>query len=339
MMKKTIFLSVVFVGVALLLMGGIPVKEIEAAPTIVLKAVTAWPVTHVGNDYYKEFIKRVNDRAKGELEIKLLGGPEVVAVFDQLKALSTGTVDVVHAANSYYAGAVPEGTVVDLALPNELIPFLRKSGVWDTYVQSYVERGKAVFLGMNWIGMPFYVMTNKPVSKLEDIKGMKLRSMGGLIDILVGGTGASVVKIASAEVYEGLQRGIVDGAIRNTISLIEFKEYEVLKYIISPPFCTSSGAVWVGEKKWETIPKHLQTMMKEVMVETEKEAFDYYAKIDKSRLKEAQEKHGMKIVHLGKNDVAKFNEIRTSAPIKDWIVKRAPKFGPTIYEKMLPYLK
>ncbi len=314
-------------------------KKGEAAPKILIKAVSGWPVTHVGNDYYKEFIKRINDRTKGEIEIKLLGGPEVVATFDQLKALSTEVVDMVHAAQSYYAGIVPEGTVVDLLLPNELLPFLRESGVWDTYVQAYSERAKAVFLGNVWIGMPFYMMTNKPVSKLEDVKGLKVRGLGGLLDILAGEMGASVVRIASAEVYEGLQRGIVDGAIRNTISLVEFKEYEVLKNIIFPPFCTSSGAVWVGEKKWNTIPKPLQKTIKEVMVETEKDAFNYYSKMDKDRLKEAQEKHGMKVVSLTKEDIAKFNQIRSSAPIRDWIYKKAPKFGPPIYEKMLPYIK
>ncbi len=338
-MRKAIFLFVFFFFGMSIVTVGFLTEEVGAAPKILLKAVTGWPVTHVGNDYYKEFIKRVNDRAKGEMEIKLLGGPEIVSTFDQLKALSTEVVDVVHAAQSYYAGIVPEGTVVDLLLPHELVPYLRESGVWDSYVQAYVEKAKAVFLGNVWIGMPFYLMTNKPVSKLEDVRGLKIRGLGGLLDILAGEMGTSVVRLASAEVYEGLQRGIVDGAIRNTISLVEFKEYEVLKYVIFPPFCTSSGAVWVGEKKWNTLPKPLQNMMKEVMVETERDALKYYGNMDKDRLKEVQEKHGMKVVYLTKEDIAKFNKIRLSPAIKDWVYKKAPKFGPLVYDKVVPYIK
>ena len=337
-MKRITVLSIVLVGVGVFLLGP-SAKESEAAPKIAIKAVTAWPVTHVGNDYYKEFIKRVNDRAKGELEIKLLGGPEVVSAFDQLKALSTEVVDMVHAAQSYYAGIVPEGTVVDLLLPNELVPYLRESGVWESYTQTYKEKAKAVFLGNVWIGMPFYLMTNKPVSKLEEVKGLKIRGLGGLLDILAGEMGASVVRLASAEVYEGLQRGVVDGAIRNTISLVEFKEYEVLKYVVFPPFCTSSGAVWLGERKWNTIPKHLQNMLNEIMIETEKDALKYYGNMDKDRLREVQEKHGMKIVNLTKEDIAKFNQIRLSPNIKDWIYKKGGKFGPPLYDKVVPYIK
>ena len=108
---------------------------------------------------------------------------------------------------------------------------------------------------------------------------------------------------------------------------------------MSPPICTSSGAVWIGEKKWNTIPKELQQMIKETMIETEKGAFNAYAKMDKDRLKEAQEKHGLKLVNLSEKDVKTFNQIRLGPAVKDWIYKKAPKFGPPIYEKMVPYIK
>jgi hypothetical protein len=108
-----------------------------------------------------------------------------------------------------------------------------------------------------------------------------------------------VVKIASAETYEGLQRGIVDGALRNTVSLVEFKEYEVMKNIIFPPAYGSYGSVFI----------------------------------------EVEEKHNMKIVYLSDKDIVKLNETRAGAAIKDWIYQKSPKFGPPIYEKMIPYIK
>ena len=336
-MKKTIILLVVF-GIAALMMG-LPVIKSEAAPKIVINAVSCWPITHVGNDYYKEFIKRVNEKCKGEVEIKLLGGPEVVAVFDQLKAAGTGVVDLIHGDPNYWSGIVSEGTIPQLAKYKFELKAFRESGIIELFNQVYLERGKVSFLGVTWIGMPFYIMTKKPVSKLEDIRGLKLRSMGGLADVLLGEFGASVVKIASAETYEGLQRGIVDGALRNTVSLVEFKEYEVMKFVIFPPVYGSYGAVFIGEKIWNKIPKNLQKLIEETMIETEVEPYAFYHKMDRARLKEVQEKHGMKIVSLSDNDIVKVNETRAGAAIKDWIYKKGPKFGPLIYEKMLPYMK
>ena len=336
-MKKAISLLAVLVAVLFLM--GPPVNKCNAAPKIMINAVSCWPITHVGNDYYKELIKRINKKCKGEVEIKLLGGPEVVAVFDQLKAAGTGLVDMIHGDPNYWAGIVPEGGILTMAKHKFEVQILRESGVMDLINQAYHERGKVFFIGATWIGMPFYVMTNKPVSKLDDVRGLKLRSIGGIADVLLGELGVSVVKIASAETYEGLQRGIVDGALRNTISLVEFKEYEVMKYIIFPPVASPFGGVFIGEGKWNSIPKNLQTQMKEIMIATELEASKYYDNMDKARLKEVQEKHGMKVIQLGDKEIAKLSEIRGGTVLKDWFSKKAPKFGLPLYEKVVPYIK
>ena len=332
-MKKVVLLSVVFAIVGFVFFVN------ESRAKVLINAVSCWPVNHVGNDYYKELIKRINEKCKGEVEVKLLGGPEVVAVFDQLKAAGTGVVDMIHGDPNYWAGIVPEGGILTMAKHNAEVQIIRESGLLDPMTQAYRERGKVFFLGATWIGMPFYVMSNKPVSKLDDVKGLKLRGIGGIADVLLGELGASVVKIASAETYEGLQRGIVDGALRNTISLVEFKEYEVMKYIISPPVASPFGAVFIGEGKWNAIPKNLQAVIKEIMVATESEANKYYNTMDKTRLKEVLEKHGMKVTQLGDKDMARLNEVRGGSPLKDWFQKRSPKFGALLYEKAIPYIK
>jgi TRAP-type C4-dicarboxylate transport system substrate-binding protein len=182
-MKKAILLLVIF-GIGLFLMD-FPIKKIEAAPKITIKGVTAWPVNHVNNQYYKEFIKRANEKSKGELEIQFLGGPEVVSVFDQLKAAATGVVDMIHSVPAYYAGIVPEGNITDLVKHGFELKALRESGIIDLYTQAYLEKGKVVFLGYPMSGMAFYIMTKKPVSKLEDVRGLKLRSIGGLSDVFL----------------------------------------------------------------------------------------------------------------------------------------------------------
>ena len=332
-MKKVVLLLAVFA-----IVGSVFFVN-ESRAKVLINAVSCWPVNHVGNDYYRELIKRINEKCKGEVEVKLLGGPEVVAVFDQLKAAGTGVVDMIHGDPNYWAGIVPEGGILTMAKHNSEVQIIRESGLLDPMTQAYRERGKVFFLGATWIGMPFYVMTNKPVSGLDDVKGLKLRGIGGIADVLLGQLGASVVKIASAETYEGLQRGIVDGALRNTISLVEFKEYEVMKYIISPPVASPFGGVFIGEGKWNSIPKNLQAEIKEVMIATESEANKYYSAMDKTRLKEVLEKHGMKVVQLGDKDTARLNDIRGSSVLKDWFQKRSPKFGAPLYEKAIPYIK
>jgi TRAP-type C4-dicarboxylate transport system substrate-binding protein len=326
-------------ALALSLSGLSATEGAAAGPKIELKAITTWVVSTSNNDHYKEFIKTVNEKAKGELGIKLIGGPEVVAPFDQLKALQKGVVDMVHGSQAYYAGMVPEGTITELCKPKLEVKAFRESGIWDDYVNAYLEKANARFLGNTHIGMPFYIMTAKPVTKLDDVRGMKLRGIGGLADVLLGELGASVVRISSPETYEGLQRGVVDGAIRNSISLVDLKEFEVMKYILYPPIYSAYGGVWISEEKWKTIPKHLQTIILDTIKKVEADAREYFDKMDKDNIKLVQEKHGMKLVQLSDKDVARVGEIRSGAAIKDWINKKAPKYGPSIYAKMAPYMK
>ncbi len=339
-MKKIILLLVAMEIVSLLM--NFQIKESQAAPKILIKAITAWPVTHMGNDYYKKFIERLNERSKGEIEIKLLGGPEVITGFDQLKAASIGAVDMFTAGENWFAGITPEFGVMAILCNNQKYKptrIQRESGMNDLYAKVALEKGKVFYLGSLWTGFGFYIATKNEVLKLDDIRGLKLRTMGGLVDVLLGELGASLVKVSGAEAYEAMQRGVVDGALRNSLSLVEFREYEVMKYILLPSFTTSQSGVFVGETKWNTIPKKLQKLMEEVIAEVEEEAVEYYGKLDKLYLKDLQEKYGMKINYLSDRDIARANELRASSSLKDWIYKKAPKYGPPIYEKTLPYIK
>ena len=336
-MKKAIFLLMI-IGIGLSMIVH-PVNESMAAQKVILKAVSCWPVDNIANDMYKEYIKLVNERAKGELEIKFIGGPEVISVYDQMKGLDTEVIDMFHGTPGYYTGIVPEGTIPELVTYKSELKAYRSSGMLDILSKAYLEKAHAVFLGTVIIGYPTYLMTKNPASKLADIKGLKFRSIGGLTDVVAGELGLALVRIPSPEVYEALNRGIADGMLRNPMTLIAFKEYEVIKYIFTPPVTNQAGVVWVGEKQWNRIPKHLQKIMMDTMIETEPKANQYYLDVDRRCLKEATEKHGLKIVELSDADRLKLSEVRTGVGVRNWIDKNAPQYGRLVYEKVLPYIK
>lgn len=247
---------------------------------------------------------------------------------------------MINSCPDYYIGIVPEGSIPSVAKFPYQLKAIRESGITPMLIQAYLEKAKAVFLlGTTGNYAAYINLAKKPIAKLEDIRGLKLRSLGGLSDLIVEELGGSVVKISGGDVYEALQRGIVDGSVRNPLSLVDNKEYEVLKYIVSPPIFMPQGFAWIGEKKWNSIPKHLQTMMKELAIENEVESANFFANLTLTYVKDLEEKHGMKVINLSDDDVKKLDEIRSGRAIKDWIYKMAPKSGPPIYEKFLPYLK
>src|SRR6266581_7378833 len=87
------------------------------AEPVVIRAITAWPLDCNCVTQYKRYIDEINKRGKGKIEIKLLGGPEVVKPFEQLQALRTGIADMTHSAADYYVGETIEGAALTMLDP------------------------------------------------------------------------------------------------------------------------------------------------------------------------------------------------------------------------------
>ena len=96
-----------------------------AQSPVTIRAIMAWPNDCNCVSQYKRYIEEVNKRGKGKVEIKLLGGPEVVKPFEQLQALRGGIADMTHSASAYWVGETIEGSVMDILDPNDFDRYLR----------------------------------------------------------------------------------------------------------------------------------------------------------------------------------------------------------------------
>jgi len=99
----------------------------------------------------------------------------------------------------------------------------------------------------------------KPVKSVEDLKGLKLKTAGGMYDKIARRYGITPVSIAATETYEAMQRGVVEGCIFNFPSIRSYRLNEQIKYITNGMRCGGyPGAVIINEKKWEKLPQDIQ---------------------------------------------------------------------------------
>src|SRR5690606_29218696 len=77
----------------------------------------------------------------------------------------------------------------------------------------------------------FHFLANTPIEKVEDLAGKRIRSYGGarvkmyeLLDI-------SPIFMSYADIYEGIERGVIDGAEATVLLTDSFKHYEIAKYM------------------------------------------------------------------------------------------------------------
>lgn len=267
MFGKRMFYKVVALSIFLIFCLSLFIVNVAQAQKIIIKAISAWDKSHTGvvGDYFP-FIKRVNEmlQAKypGEVQIKYIGGPEVIPIRDQPEAIRMGTVDMYYGTAAYYAGIAPAANCTKLS---QLTSQEEKDVGADAILDKlHREKLNATYLGALGSQLPFQLYTVKKFTKLDQLKGLKIRTSPMYIDFLKA-LGAIPIEISPGEVYQALERGVVDGFMWPLVSIRGYGWHEVTKYVVGPPFYKVSHPILMNAKKWDSFPNHVQKVIMEAL--------------------------------------------------------------------------
>ena len=131
----------------------------------------------------------------------------------------------------------------------------------DKYMNDVFGKG-ATFLSVSATDT-YQLVTKKPVEKMEDIKNMKINSnLQGVIDVLKQ-WGAVPVTIPNTDIYESLERGILDGAVYTGSGVVSFKFYEIAPYMTITDFAGASQIFVISTETFNRLPEDIQKMFLE----------------------------------------------------------------------------
>jgi TRAP-type C4-dicarboxylate transport system substrate-binding protein len=109
-----------------------------------------------------------------------------------------------------------------------------------------------------------FLWTRKPVKGIEDCKGLKIRSPGGLQTNYIKSLGAEPVFMPLGDVYLALETGTIDGLVTCPPLVLAFKLQEVVKHGVVATFgCVSEGVI-MNQKSWDKTPKDLKPIIESV---------------------------------------------------------------------------
>lgn len=172
-----------------------------------------------------------------------------------------------------------------------------------------------------------FIWTKKPVSKMDDLKGMKLRSPGGHQTNYIKALGAEPVFMPIGDVYMALQTGTVDGLVTCPPILTSFKLQEIVRYgTILTLGCVSEGVV-MNLKSWERLPEEIKGLIEEICSNPFKTTGGLTTRVYKEELMKEIEKAGVKLIELPKSEAEswykRFQDV-TRAWVKDLEAKGLP---------------
>ena len=209
----------------------------SAEKKISLKYLTAWDDRVQGTKLIGyAFGKKVEAATKGRIKISY-SGPEVVKSRQQFQPVSRGVFDLNLSVAPYFMGvtAVAMGA---FALHADTEDW-RKKGYWQ-YFDEEMQRfnQKMIMHPVGGSGSDvFHVMLKRPVDSksLQPLKGRKIRG-NAFYTPVVDPLGGSRVNLNGGEIYSALQKGVVEGAAWPVQGAVDFKWYEVAKYMMRPRF-------------------------------------------------------------------------------------------------------
>jgi TRAP-type C4-dicarboxylate transport system substrate-binding protein len=149
-------------------------------------------------------------------------------------------------------GLFPNAAVLQ-AVAEELYP---------KYFKPEFERQGVYALGI--VGSPhFLIFSNEPITKLDDLKGKKVRSGGGINQRIFQALGASTVNMSSRDFQQGLQRGLIDVVYTSDTAGMIFKLTDVAKHHTDVEL-NSTPLEWCMNKRfYDKLPPDLKAVVNE----------------------------------------------------------------------------
>ena len=113
---------------------------------------------------------------------------------------------------------------------------------------------------------PGQMFTKKPVASINDIRGLKIRTGGGVAEAVANSIGASAFVKPAPESYELLKSGVADGVFFPLESVVSFKLDSVLEQATLFPggMYSSAFGFFMNQDKWNKLPKQDQDIIEKM---------------------------------------------------------------------------
>jgi TRAP-type C4-dicarboxylate transport system substrate-binding protein len=325
-MRKSLFFtsaSLVFFGV-FLVFAAISVTP-ATAKTYNFTYSTFFPPTHIQTKVPEAWAKEIEKLSKGQIKIKIFTGGSLTPAPQIYDGVVKGISDFGLSVFAYSPGRFPVISAVDnpFGYPNAFVATRLINELNRKFHPKELSDVHVCYLFAHGPGLLHTV--SKPVHKLEDVEGLKIRSTG-TSQLIVRALGGTPVAMSQGETYDALKKNIVDGTLVPIEALEGFKQAEVLKYTTLDYSCAYSQGFFVvmNLKKWESLPRGLQKIITDVSKKYEDITAKAWGDSDESGRKFAL-KLGHEFIKLSDEESAKFKE--AVKPVFSEYIKSANEKG------------
>jgi C4-dicarboxylate-binding protein DctP len=305
------------------------------AQTVTMRLSHQLPTAHHNHKGLEIFAAEVEKNTAGSVKVQLFPAEQAFKATENHAAVARGAIESAFLVIFNWASVVPETNAT-------VIPFLFNDAA---AVQKFQASPAARLLdekigakgvrSLGWLYISrsaIYTSKAKPLVRIEDLKGVKIRGLSRIADQGLVAAGAAPSAIPGSEVYQALQSGVLDAGLTDVSAAVSRRYYEIQKYGTVTPVFAAFGNVFVNPEWWGKLTPAQRTGI-EAAFKTAQERQIALTEETAGRAVGELRAKGMTVhVHTAA-EIEQWKAVMQK-PVIDAFLKAAPQDGPKLIEML-----
>jgi TRAP-type transport system periplasmic protein len=291
--------------------------------SITLRYSTFMPAGGPHTVLSEQWCKEVEKRTNGRVKVYHYPGATLTSPQQTYDGIVKGVVDIGLCVLAYTTGKFPltEGLYLPLGFPSSAVATKLVNEYYTKFRPAEFNDVKVLYLQASG---PAIIHTRKPVNKVEDMKGLKIRV--GATPEFISNLGGIPVAMPMGDAYDALSKGVVDGVYAPYEALDGWKLGEVIKYSTENWGSSQCGVqmVAMNKEKWNALSQGDQKIIETINQEWIEKTGKVWDQMDKAG-KDFTLKKGNHIIKLSPGEEAKF--AAAVQPAIDGFIKKMKERG------------
>jgi tripartite ATP-independent transporter DctP family solute receptor len=269
MKKRSTFLVVTLLLMSLIISS----NGLGASKKIVIKWGHSYPNAHPCNIAANKFASIVAKQSKGKIKVEIYPNGQLGSVKDNIEGAIVGTQEMSMEGSGAVSQFSPRLGIGECPYVWRDLEHMNKvmDGPIGDELKAELLKGRGLRILTTFYYGTRHLTANKPVYKLEDLKGLKLRTPQVPTLMEMGKAwGANPTPVEFGELYMALQTGVVDAQENPIPTIYSTKVYEVQKYLMLTGHVITPLFVMINERVW----KSLTPTQQKIVMSAIKEARD-----------------------------------------------------------------
>jgi tripartite ATP-independent transporter DctP family solute receptor len=263
-----------------------------------------------------KFKEKAEAYGNGAIEVKIFPAAQLGGDAEQVRSVQLGSQDFAAPSISNFSQSVSQLGYFLLPYAFESKEQARKVIAKMSQQNNEWAKKEAGLRILGYLEGGFRVLSNakKPVEKLEDLQGLRIRVPPN--KIMIGAYkswGIEPIPVPWAETFNALQQGVVDGQDNPYVTILSMKFYEVQKYITEIDYIYNIGVLIIQEKFFQSLPKDIQDALSKAGKDSTEFGYQLNDKgVEKD--KEALKEKGMVLLGPPKDKMEWINRAKSTWP-------------------------